>query len=312
MKALPSLPRLAFGAAFFCAAGLLGTTALSAAPKNPTSKFYVADESGDVQIDTGTKIDELTKHSVYNAEGSVIDTKPNSVSAMVFSNGTGLVFNPDTHVEIKRFQQEPFIPNRTDMDVEPSISQTQAFVTHGSVSVCTSKLVAGSSMTYTTPLGSVNIQGGQVVVQANNGQTIISMINGEASVTDGPDDAGAHLLRDGQQAVFTADPNGGPATMTIQPIPTGQVAGLTAMAAAACASKKTVYFETRYRTNSLTSSPGGINAFDGDDGATGNATPTGPVGSQPPDIVAIPTANSNVPVQFTVSIATLTSNPAGG
>jgi len=69
---------------------------------------------------------------------------------MVYSNGTGIYFDPDTRMEIRKFVQEPFTPNRADMETEPSISQTQTFLSRGLVGLCTSRLVAGSSMVYQT------------------------------------------------------------------------------------------------------------------------------------------------------------------
>src|SRR5882757_4527190 len=125
--------------------------------KNPAGKIYVSDITGDSQIDTGQKIEDLVKRSVYSVQGTVIETKSKSTDSLVYSNGTGVFFDSDTRVEIKRFLQEPFTPNRTDMELEPSISQTQAYVVRGIVGICTSKLVAGSNMTYRTPHASVNI-----------------------------------------------------------------------------------------------------------------------------------------------------------
>ena len=107
-------------------------------------------------------------------------TKPKSTVAVVFSNGTGVFFDEDTRIEVKKFEQEPFVPNRTDTDVEPSMSQTQAFVPRGTVGLCTSKLVAGSNMTYKTQLGAVNIRGGKVVIQSFNNETKISMLEATA------------------------------------------------------------------------------------------------------------------------------------
>src|SRR5580658_8250642 len=109
--------------------------------KNPTSKIYVADTQGDTQIDTGKEIDDLTKKSVYNAEGTTLESKPNSTVSVVLSNGTGVYI-----VVIKKFQQESFRPNRSDIEDEPSISTTQVFVDHGTIGISTSKLVAGSTM----------------------------------------------------------------------------------------------------------------------------------------------------------------------
>lgn len=321
----PRLRRIVFSAA----AGALCSVGTHASP-NPTSKFYVADVSGDVQVNTGTRVDDLTKHSVYNADGTVIETKPDSVNAMVFSNGTGIFFDPGTRLEVKKFEQEPFVPGRTDMDVEPSVSQTQAFLPFGTVGLCTSKLVAGSSMNYRTPLGGVNIQGGKVVIQSNAGSTVISDLGGESTVNAGQLDSGGEVLHDGEQAIITPNPNGGAPLMTVQPIPSNQTQALGNLVTMACASKKTVYFEVRtLRTNtpipiatnvtlaplpSNTASGGGdITAFDGDDGVAPTTTPTGPTGGAPAQvIVAVPVAPSNVVVQFEVSPATLTSGSSGG
>src|SRR5580658_9283458 len=99
--------------------------------KNPTSKIYVADTQGDTQIDTGKEIDDLTKKSVYNAEGTTLESKPNSTVSVVLSNGTGVYIDVNTRVVIKKFQQESFRPNRSDIEDEPSISTTQVFVDHG-------------------------------------------------------------------------------------------------------------------------------------------------------------------------------------
>ena len=99
--------------------------------KNPTSKLYVADQLGEAQIDTGTEIDDLTKKSVYNAEGRSIETKANSNASVVLSNGTGIYFDVETRVKISTFQQEAFRPNRADVEDEPSISTTHLMVEHG-------------------------------------------------------------------------------------------------------------------------------------------------------------------------------------
>ena len=43
--------------------------------KSPTSKFYVAEVKGFSQVNTGEKIEDLTEKSVFDAEGTVIETK---------------------------------------------------------------------------------------------------------------------------------------------------------------------------------------------------------------------------------------------
>ncbi len=223
--------------------------------RNPTSKVFVSDLSGEAQIDTGDNIQDLNKRSVYNAEGTIIETKradkPEQkgkiFSTMVYSNGTGAYFDEDTRVEVKRFVQEPFTPNRTDMDVEPSISQTQAYVARGTVGLCTSKLVAGSNMTYSTPQGSINIRGKKVVIEANDRETKVSMLEGDSTVRGGALDLGGHTLHAGEQAIIRRGQAGQPNIVQVQPIPPSEATMLDDKVAMACIAKKTVYFEVKER-----------------------------------------------------------------
>lgn len=325
--------------AVLCALGAGIPAVLHAGSKsNPTSKFYVADVDGDAQIDTGEKVDDLTRQSVYNAEGTVVETKPNASNAMVFSNGTGVFFDQDTRMEVKKFEQEPFVPNRTDMNVEPSISQTQNYVPRGTVGLCTSQLVAGSSMTYQTPLGSVNIQGGKLVVSSQNNQSVISVLDGQSTVNVGDVDNGGQVLKSGQQAVITPGTNGGPSSVTIQNIPQNQQSTLNQKVTMACNARKTVYFETAAAkpqdtivpTNapaSVTNAAGNnassssnnndtssgstqtITAFDGNDGTVSSKPTTTTTSSPPVSIVAVPVAPSTTPVQYTTSPANITTTP---
>lgn len=221
---------------------LLCTSTLQAQSrkKNPTSKVYVAEVSGTAQIDTGETIDDLTKRSVYNAQGTVIETKEESTNAMVWSNGTGIYFAPNTRLEVKRFVQEPFIPNRKDMEVEPSISRTDTFLPRGTVGLCTSKLVAGSTMTYNTPHASVRLKGRKAVIEVNGGETKVSLLEGDVTVRAGERDRGGQVLQQGQQAIIRSD-----GTITIQPIPATEMRGLDDMVAMACMARKSVYFDTK-------------------------------------------------------------------
>jgi hypothetical protein len=233
-----------------CLAGLTLTSVLHAQDRknNPTSKFYVADLNGDALIDTGKTVDELVKKSVYNAEGTTIETKPKSNYAMVYSNGTGAYFDPDTKLDIKAFDQEPFRPNRDDMDIEPSISQTQAYLQRGTVGLCTSKMVAGSSMVYNTPQGSINVRGRKVVLEVSDKSTIVSMVEGDSTIQAGEMDAGGTTLHEGQQAIITRGAPGQPPTVVVQPIPSSQRSQIDDRVTAACVARRTVYFQAVGKT----------------------------------------------------------------
>lgn len=279
--------------------------------KNPASKLYISDVAGEAQIDTGDTVEDLSKRSVYTAQGAVIDTgKPEAAkdkdkhySTMVYSNGTGAYFDTDTRVEIRRFVQEPFVPTRSDSEVEPSISQTQAFVARGTVGLCTSKLVAGSTMAYTTPHGSVNIRGRKVVIHADENVTKISMLEGESTVRAGVMDMGGQTIHAGEQAIIRPAGPGEPNMVEIKKIPASETSQLDDKVAMACMAKKTVYFEVRGRQTN--SGNGEVNAFTTDDGAT--RTAGSPFVDSAGEIVAIPVVPTNLPVQFTISPASLTT-----
>jgi hypothetical protein len=280
---------------YFIAALCIATVAhAQARKKNPTSKLYVADTVGDTQIDIGTEIDDLTKKSVYNAEGTIIDTKVNSNASVVLSNGTGIYFDVDTRVVIKAFEQESFRPNRTDIEDEPSLSNTKLYVDHGVIGVSTSKLVAGSTMMYETSLATAFIRGRQAVIVAQDNLTVISMVQGEATVQAGPLDR-PHLVKNHQQIIIHPGKPGEANIVEIQDIPDGisedAEQWLEERVLTADSARKLVYFETQARAGS----DGSITLFDGASGSAGN------------EIVAVPVVPSNPTVQPNVSPANLTS-----
>ncbi len=309
----------------------LGLYAQSAKKKNPTSKVYFSDVSGEAQIDTGESVQDLAKRSVYNAEGTTIETKTaereedkNKIfSTMVYSNGTGAYFDHDTRVEVKRFVQEPFTPNRGDMEVEPSISQTQAFVSRGAVGLCTSKSVAGSSMVYNTPHGAVNIRGRKIVIEAMESLTKISMLEGDSTVMGGVADLGGHTLHAGEQAIIRPGVNGGPASVEVGRIPSNELGNLDDKVAMACMAKKTVYFEVKEQivgsagaesaetaagadNPSTNPSDAPVTAFDGEV-SKGNSSTTSNIVREIVVVDAVPVVLPPTPV----SPATLVSRQAG-
>jgi len=222
--------------------------AADAKRKNPTSKLYIADVEGIASINTGEKIEDLTKKSVYSAEGVVLETMPDARNAIVLSNGTGIAFDPDTRLEMKRFLQEPFSPNRTDLEAEPSISQTRAFLPRGAVGLCTSKLVAGSTMNYSTRHANIAIRGRKVVIETTDNETTVSMLEGESTVT-GDRMSGGQSIKSGEQAIITRKSNFEPPIIKIQPIPPDDMNRIGSKAALACMARKTVYFEVADRKN---------------------------------------------------------------
>lgn len=238
------------------------STAAFGQKKNPTSKLYIADLEGQSEIDTGERIDDIRKKSVHNAQGTVIETKADSSNAMVFSNGTGVFLDSDTRMEVRRFSQEPFTPNRTDLESEPSISQTYNYVPRGRVGICAPRMVAGSSMVYATPHGSANIRGKKVVVEAMDFESKISAVEGEVTIGGDAAGGGGRTLKGGEQAVITQNP-GQPPTIIIQPIPDEERAAIEDKVTLACNARRTVYFDASQKKSENGNLPGN-DAIDGE------------------------------------------------
>lgn len=287
---------------YFVAALCLATVAhAQGRRKNPTSKLFVADIVGDAQIDTGVEVDDLTKKSVYNAEGTTIETKPNSNASVVLSNGTGIYFDVNTRVEIREFQQESFRPNRSDMEDEPSLSHTRLYVDYGVLGVSTSKLVAGSTMIYETSLATAFIHGRQTVIVADDDLTVISMVQGESTVQAGPL-ATPRLVKNHQQIIIRRGKAGEPNTVEIQEIAPGanrdDEQWLEERVLTADAACKLVYFEVQSR-GSAGSTGGDIKLFDGTGESSGDGSDTNK------EIVAVPVVPATPSIQPNVSQANL-------
>jgi hypothetical protein len=271
--------------------------------KSPTSKLYVADAVGEDQIDTGVQIDDLTKKSVYNAEGTTIETKSKSNTSLVLSNGTGIFFDVNTLVHIQAFEQDSFRPNRSDVDDEPSISRTHLYVERGVIGVSTSKLVAGSTMVYDTPLASAIIRGRQAVILSEDNLTVISMVQGEATVQPGPLER-PRLVKNHQQIIIRPGKPGEANIVEIVDIPDGAdqnaYTWLEERVTTADNARKLVYFEVQARKGS----DGSVTLFDA---ASNSNASSGSSSTQPGEIVAVPVLPVLPTVEPNVSPANLIS-----
>ncbi len=267
--------------------------------KGPTSKIYLAEAIGDSEIQTGEKIYAARQATAFDAPGTVIETKAGAHNAFVYSNGTGLFVGENSRVEINRFVQEPFKPDRNslvDSPLEPSISQSDVHVAHGAVGVCTSQLVSGSSMSYSTPQAIVNIRGGKVSIVTNANETIVDLLDGDITVRGGSKDVGGQILRPGERAVVRAAPAGLPSFVTISRIPSEAMLASDERVSVACNAKKTVTFEIIERKaeagldDPSASASGGTSPADDEAGAEGAQV-----------IVAKPTVPAAPPINIVIS-----------
>jgi hypothetical protein len=237
---------------FFIAVALAGAffgPAAFATLTSPASKVYVSDLKGTADLNTADAVTALTKKSVFNAQGSTILTAKDSNDSMVYSNGSGIYLDADTRLDIKKFVQEPFTPNRYDLDVEPSVSQTLAYLSHGLVGLCTSRLAAGSNMVYTTPQATLDIRGKKLVIETSNYETRVSVLEGDVTVRPSDGNAG-QVLHGGQEAVIRSNAADQTSSIVhVGPIPDERKQFLSDRAAMACIARQTVYFEEVGRKN---------------------------------------------------------------
>ena len=220
------------------AEGQLGQT------KGPTSKLYLSETKGTGHIYTDGKIFEPKQATAFDAPGTVIETDAESHQAYVYSNGTAMYVDAGTRVEVNRFVQERFQPNSNTTEAEPSASQSDIFLWRGLVGVCTSQLVSGSTMNYSTEHGTVTIRGRKIAIQTSPAETIIYLIDGDVTVRTGKNDTGGHVLKSGERAIIRPGAAGAAATVTIDEIDKDFLAKLDEKVAVACNARRTVSFET--------------------------------------------------------------------
>jgi hypothetical protein len=145
---------------------------------------------------------------------------------------------------VRRFVQEPFVPNRNDPEVEPSISTLQAYIARGTVSLCTSKLVAGSSMVYSTPHASIMVRGRRLHIEVTEQETRVALLEGDVTVRGGGEiDMGGTALRPGQMAVIGVAPVGEPAPVRLMDIPEDYMEAIDDRVTVACMARNTVFFD---------------------------------------------------------------------
>lgn len=262
--------------------------------KGPTSKLYLAETSGEGQIQTEGKVYEPKQATAFDAPGTIIETNDDAHQAFVYSNGTGMYVDQNTRVEVDRFVQEPFQPERNNTSNEPSISQSDVFVAHGFVALCTSALVSGTTMGYSTPQGSINIRGGKMAIQTSAKETTFYLLEGDVTVRSSSQDIGGQVLHPGEKAVVRPGVAGGPPTITVAPIESEMMSTLDDRTAVACNAKKTVTFEIIEKKAEL-----------GADGPPED----GPPPTTTPVIVPIPTVPENPSTNITVSPDRITPGP---
>lgn len=258
------------------AEGQLGPT------KGPTSKLYLSETKGKGHIYTDGKIFEPKQATAFDAPGTVIETEANSHQAYVYSNGTAMYVDASTRLEVNRFVQERFLPNSNTTEAEPSASQSDIFIWRGLVGVCTSQLVSGSTMNYSTEHGTVTIRGRKIAIQTSPAETIVYLIDGDVTVRSGKLDTRGQVLKSGERAVIRPGVAGAPATVTIDEIDKKFLAELDEKVTVACNARRTVSFETIEKSAEF-------GAAGGDGGSPGE------------DIVAQPVVPQTPPVNITVS-----------
>jgi hypothetical protein len=220
-----------------------------AAVNGPASKLFVADIKGESDLSTVDAITPLTEKAVFAAQGSSILTDKDAHNSMVYSNGSGIFLDSDTRLNVKKFVQEPFTPNRYDLDMEPSVSQTQAYLSHGLIGLCTNRLAAGSSMVYSTPQATLNIRGKKIVIETSNYETRVSVLEGDVTIQASHGGAG-QLLHGGQEAIVrSSSANETSSIVHVGQIPDERKQFLSDRVAMACIAKRTVYFEVVDRKN---------------------------------------------------------------
>ncbi len=219
-------------------------SATFASRPDPTSKFYVLGLSGSAEMRSTDRIEALQGKTLHNAQGTTLTTGSSSSNTVVFSNGTAMFFAAETRIDVTKFRQSAFLPERSDLENEPSISNTEIFIPRGAVAISTPKLSPGTTLVYTTPHGLVTVHGGTVVIEVDATETRVTVTEGEATIVGDGARSGAHRLGPGEQAV-ARHPMGQAATLMVQPLPADTRSFINQMARASQQARQAVFFDSQ-------------------------------------------------------------------
>lgn len=203
-------------------------------------------QNGKVQVGmvkgTATLFDPASQQTALASgrvfeQGYRVETSASSTAELILSNGSTLIINPETLVEVRTFRQvvsELIIDGEYQkLDKEPSPSVTEIIVTRGKVIGEVRKLNPQSSYVIKTPVGVARIRGTIYTVQytttgANAGKLVVGCVKGSVEATVYAANSGPISVEPGKQisatapAQSTAAPGEAPATGTAQPGTTTQ------------------------------------------------------------------------------------------
>lgn len=275
--------------------------------KGPASKIYLAEIKGDTQIQNSGKIYTARQALAFHAPDSIITTKEDAHAVMVYSNRTGLFIDQNTQVKIHQFTQEPFLPERNqepDLVREPSISHSQIQMQYGMIGICTSQLVAGSSMSYATPDARIVIRRGRLTIKSNAAGTTIDLLEGDVTVHSRYQDTGSQLLHSGERAFISAKASGLGEKIAISAIPKEELKIGDDCTTLACTAKKSVTFEIIQKKAQRGLEDPSANASSTNDGAAPAAATDDGAATDPnveQEIVVKPTVPNQLPMNIVIS-----------
>jgi hypothetical protein len=179
-------------------------------------------QNGKVQVGmvkgTATLFDPAAKQSALASgrvfeQGYRVETSAASTAELILSNGSTLIVNPDSQVEVRTFRQvvsELIIDGEYQkLEKEPSPSVTEIVVTRGKVIGEVRKLNPQSSYVIKTPVGVARIRGTIYTVQystvgANAGKLVVGCVKGSVEATVYSANSGPVSVEPGKQISATA------------------------------------------------------------------------------------------------------------
>lgn len=157
MKNLPlSFPLLL--SLLLCAFSLNAAELATAKVLSVTGSAYAnSADAGNTPITTGTIL----------REGDSVSVSHLSEVELVFSNGSLLTVMENTSLTLRELKQQAFAGNRsyTDLEADPSASQTMLQLNYGKVRANVKKIRSDSKFDIETPLGTAAIRGTVVTVE---------------------------------------------------------------------------------------------------------------------------------------------------
>lgn len=134
--------------------------------------------SGNVNINGNSGVP--VKHHAFQPDGVTLSTNRDGFLAVVFSNGMSIYMGPSSQLKVIEFAQQPWHPEESNPDFEPSRSKINIQLIEGEFAITQRQAFPTSEILFTVPQGTIETISPALFVQLGPTEASLFVLDGRA------------------------------------------------------------------------------------------------------------------------------------